>query len=220
MKALIRRIFPEPCMAVREGRHEASAGVHMARDIEQRKVCGPGRRAFQDGRRQHVRYRYDERANRPAVSETPWTCVRISSGPGRSLCCPSPRAGPPTRRHSRSTDARQREVRCAHSSDEACEQSMGGPMWRSGWSKAAHPRGNRKPWRAPDTGPGSCAIGGPDTAQSWSIRVKVDLLRPRVADYSPTLCVGARPEGGAGCVSAHVQICAPVSFKKVLNGVE
>jgi len=41
-------------------------------------------------------------------------------------------------------------------------------MWRSGWSEGAHPRGNRKPWHAPDTGPGSCVIGGPDTE---SVRV-------------------------------------------------
>ena len=79
----------EPCVATREGGHEASVAVCVARDIEHRKVHSLGRRGFLQGRRQHVRHRYGETANRPTVSKTPWTHIRILPGPGRSATRPA-----------------------------------------------------------------------------------------------------------------------------------
>ena len=75
----------EPCVVIREGGREASVAVRVARDIEHRKRHYLGRRGFPLCRRQHVRPRYGERADRPTVSETPWTHASILSGPGRSL---------------------------------------------------------------------------------------------------------------------------------------
>ncbi len=90
--------FREPCAVTREGGREVSVAAHMARDIEQRKMCRSGRRDYRCGRRQYVRHRYGERADRPAVSKTPWTYVHILPGPGRSFQRPALRAGSPKRR--------------------------------------------------------------------------------------------------------------------------
>ena len=79
----------EPCVAIREDGHEASVAVRVARDIEHRKSYSLGRRGFLQGRRQHVRHRYGETANRPTVSKTPWTHVRILLGPGTSSTRPA-----------------------------------------------------------------------------------------------------------------------------------
>ena len=67
--------------------------------------------------------------------------------------------------------------------------------WRSWWSEGPHPRGNRRSLHVPDTGPGfACHRGWTGYGWEWPV-------------HSLTSCGGTRPEGGAGCVSAHVRIC-------------
>ena len=76
-----------------------------------------------------------------------------------------------------------------------------GTVWRSWWSEASHPRGNRKIQHTPDAEPDFvCHTDGPVTAMGW------------LADPL-TSCAAARPEGGAGCLSGHVRICAGVPGK-------
>ena len=73
-----------------------------------------------------------------------------------------------------------------------------GTVWRSWWSEASHPRGNRKIQHTPDAEPDFvCHTDGPVTAMGW------------LADPL-TSCAAARPEGGAGCLNGHVRICAGV----------
>ena len=72
----------------------------------------------------------------------------------------------PGRRGAVAGDARTREVRLRHSSDEACEQSWatgGGAGGAKGGGRGKHGRATH----APDTEPGKCAPGaGPCTASS------------------------------------------------------
>ena len=76
-----------------------------------------------------------------------------------------------------------------------------GTVWRSWWSEASHPRGNRKIQHTPDAEPDFvCHTDGLVTAMGW------------LADPL-TSCAAARPEGGAGCLSGHVRICAGVPGK-------
>ena len=76
-----------------------------------------------------------------------------------------------------------------------------GTVWRSWWSEASHPRENRKIQHTPDAEPDFvCHMDGPVTAMGW------------LADPL-TSCAAARPEGGAGCLSGHVRICAGVPGK-------
>ena len=69
----------EPCVVIREGGREASVAVHMARHIEHRKSCRLGRRGFHLGRRQHVRHRYGERADRPHGVRDSMDVCKVSS---------------------------------------------------------------------------------------------------------------------------------------------
>src|SRR5215472_13535032 len=62
---------PEPCVSVREGLGEASAGAHGGRAIEPRKNLGSGCRRFQIGGRQHRWQRYRKLLADPARSKTP-----------------------------------------------------------------------------------------------------------------------------------------------------
>ena len=71
----------------------------------------------------------------------------------------------------------------------------GVPSWRSQWSEASHPRGNRAVPHVPDS--------VPDFARPRDESVTA---AGRLADLL-TSCAAARPKGGAGCVSAHVRIC-------------
>ncbi len=166
--------FREPCAVTREGGREVSVAAHMARDIEQRKMCRSGRRDYRCGRRQYVRHRYGERADRSAVSKTPWTYVHILPGPGRSFQRPAPRAGPPKRR--RNADRRMYGEERSDAMIVAMKLANKAwkTMWRSWWSEASHPRGNRSSRHALDTEPGSCAMGrcgygnGP---VCWSVNV-------------------------------------------------
>ena len=76
-----------------------------------------------------------------------------------------------------------------------------GTVWRSWWSEASHPRGNRKIQHTPDAEPDFvCHMDGPVTAMGW------------LADPL-TSCAAARPEGGAGCLNGHVRICAGIPGK-------
>ena len=81
--------FLEPCVYPREGIREASVEARTAGAIEHRNRYHLGRRGCRVSRRQHVCHRKGERTYRPTVSETSWTYVRISSGPGRSPSCPA-----------------------------------------------------------------------------------------------------------------------------------
>ena len=132
----------EPCVAIREGGREASVAVRVARDIEHRKRHYLGRRGFPLCRRQHVRPRYGERADRPTVSETPWTHANILSGPGRSLHYLSLWGRSPKRRLNA-----DRRTYGGEKSDAAIQamkpaNKAGVPSWRSQWSEASHPRGS------------------------------------------------------------------------------
>ncbi len=150
----------EPCAVTREGGREASVAVRVARDIEHRKLYRLGRRGFFRGRRQHVRSRYGERTDRPTVSETPWTHVHILSGPGRSLHCPAPRGGPPKRRLK--ADQRMHGGEKSDAMIVALKPANKAwvPTWRSWWSEASRPRGNREALHVPDTEPDSaCPMG-------------------------------------------------------------
>ncbi len=164
--------FREPCAVTREGGREVLVAAQMARDIEQRKMCRSGRRDYRCGRRQYVRHRYGERADRPAVSKPPWTYVHILPGPGRSFQRPVPRAGPPKRR--RNADRRMYVEERSDAMIVAMKlvNKAWKTMWRSWWSEASHPRGNRSSrhaldaepgsyatWHALDTEPGTCARG-------------------------------------------------------------
>ena len=87
-------------------------------------------------------------------------------------------------------------------SDEACEQSMGGDV--AEWvERRGAPEGKQEALARTGHRAGFVCYRraghriGP--CRRWTCRV---------VDYSRTSCVGARPEGGAGYVSAHVQICA------------
>src|SRR5215472_12584169 len=62
---------PEPCVSVRKGLGEASAGAHGGRAIEPRKNLGSGCRRFQIGGRQHRWQRYRKLLADPARSKTP-----------------------------------------------------------------------------------------------------------------------------------------------------
>ncbi len=166
--------FREPCAVTREGGREVSVAAQMARDIEQRKMCRSGRRDYRCGRRQYVRHRYGERADRPAVSKTPWTYVHILPGPGRSFQRPAPRAGPPKRRRNADRRMYVEEKSDAMIVVMKLANKAWKTMWRSWWSEASHPRGNRSSRHALDTEPGSCAKGrcgygnGP---VRWSVNV-------------------------------------------------
>ncbi len=81
--------FHEPCVYPREGVGEASVVVRMAGAIEHRNANHLSRRDCPNGRRQHGRYRYGEIFSGLTVSETSWTYVHISLGPGRSPSCPA-----------------------------------------------------------------------------------------------------------------------------------
>ena len=185
----------EPCVATREGGREASVAVRVARVIEHRKTCNLGRRGFQLGRRQHVRHRYGETADRPTVSGTPWTHVHILLGPGRSSCCPALRAGPPKPRREPSGGRTARRSQMRRYVAVKPTNKAGVPSWRSQWSEASHPRGNRAVPHVPDS--------VPDFARPRDESVTA---AGRLADLL-TSCAAARPKGGAGCVSAHVRIC-------------
>ena len=200
----------EPCTASREGGREASVAICVARDIGHRKAYRSGRRGPPNGRRQYVRHRYGERADMPVVSKTPWTHVSILPGPGRPSRCPALRAGPPKPRQCRAEDERREGVRCDDSSDEVGEQSaedrvaelVESSVAPEGKSENPTHTGRSAGFRVlhlhlPDTEPGFCVSqgDGPITAGSW------------LADFL-TSCARARPEGGAGCLSGHVLICA------------
>ncbi len=101
---------------------------------------------------------------------------------------------------SRSEDAQQGEVRRVILVMKPANKAWR-PTRRSWWSEGPHPRGNRQFLHIPDTGPGSCATrDGPVTATDWHANPL-------------TSCALARPEGGAGCLSGHVRICAGASGK-------
>ncbi len=141
----------EPCVVIREGGREASVAVRVARDIEHRKRHYLGRRGFPLCRRQHVRPRYGERADRPTVSETPWTHASILSGPGRSLHYLSLWGRSPKRRLN--ADRRTYGGEKSDATIQAMKPAnkAGVPSWRSQWSEASHPRGNREVSHVPDT---------------------------------------------------------------------
>ena len=141
----------EPCVFIREGGREASVAVHVARDIEHRKRWSLGRRGFSLGRRQHVRSRYGERAYRPTVSETPWTHVRVLSGPGRSPCCPATKGGA-----AKVKAKAERRMYGKEKSDTAIiAVKPTNKAWkttgRSWWSEGPYPRGNREVPHVPDS---------------------------------------------------------------------
>jgi hypothetical protein len=79
-KGVANRTGPEPCVGVRKGDGEASAGVRAGRVLS-REIHGPGRvprklrgaDALGAGGRQHRARRYREARSDPARSETPCT---------------------------------------------------------------------------------------------------------------------------------------------------
>ena len=118
------RIGPEPCVGTREGAGEASAGERIGQPLsrESRLFRVPTR--FIRGR-QHGRVRHRERPSDPAWSETLACADAPCAGTGRSRVWPAAarRWSASGRRGAVADDARTREVRLRHSSDEAGEQS-------------------------------------------------------------------------------------------------
>ena len=99
----------------------------------------------------------------PAVSKNPGTHVCNAPGPGRSLHCPTPRGGPPKRRLN--ADQRMHGGEKSDAMIVALKPANKAwvPTWRSWWSEASRPRGNRELCLAlhvPDTEPDSaCPMG-------------------------------------------------------------
>ena len=79
----------------------------------------------------------------PAVSKNPGTHVCNAPGPGRSLHCPTPRGGPPKRRLN--ADQRMHGGEKSDAMIVALKPANKAwvPTWRSWWSEASRPRGNR-----------------------------------------------------------------------------
>src|SRR5918994_4200332 len=81
-------IGPEPCVVVREGGGEASAGERIGQPSSRERKTGPGRRRRSHGGRQHGRAR-DECSTGPAWSKTLACADAPCAGTGRSRLWPS-----------------------------------------------------------------------------------------------------------------------------------
>jgi hypothetical protein len=153
---------PEPCVGPREGPGEASAGDRAGRPLSRERAIVPGADVVTvtEG---HTNGRVSASARRPGV-------VRDPGMHGRSLCGNreiSRLAGGPCRRSASGRrgavagDARAREVRPRHSSDEADEQgwaTSGGAGGAKGGGRgergsAAHAPGSGPGKRVPAAGP-------------------------------------------------------------------
>ena len=92
--------------------------------------------------------------------KNPGTHVCNAPGPGRSLHCPTPRGGPPKRRLN--ADQRMHGGEKSDAMIVALKPANKAwvPTWRSWWSEASRPRGNREALHVPDTEPDSaCPMG-------------------------------------------------------------
>ncbi len=136
--------------------------------IEPRKKLSSGCRRRLLGGRPCGRTRKRERSSDPARSETLACTDALCTETGRSLVWPVEVLGWSVsgRRGAVADDARTREVRLRHSSDEACEQSWAtgcGADGAKGGGRGKHGRATH----APDTEPGKRAPGArPCTANS------------------------------------------------------
>ena len=183
--------LPEPCGRSREGTGEASAGVHVGRAIERRNVHSSECRGRLRSRRQHCSDRFGEVREGSAASKNPRTHVRSRSGAGRPLRCHVVDAK--AKALSRAKDARRRGVGPRHSSDETGEQSTGCRVAESV---------ERRPWRNGRREGKAMHRTQSREAPRW-VRCWTGTER-----HGSSRGVPSQPERGAGCVSAHVRICA------------
>jgi hypothetical protein len=116
-------IGPEPCVVVREGGGEASAGERIGQPSSRERKTGPGRRRRSHGGRQHGRAR-DASARPARRGQDPGMCGRSLCGNREisSVAVDGTRRSASGRRGAEADDGRRREVRLRHSSDEADEQ--------------------------------------------------------------------------------------------------
>jgi hypothetical protein len=84
-------IGPEPCVVVREGEGEASAGECTGQPLSRDRKTVPGADAVMWRGRQHGRVRYRKRPNGPAWSETLACADAPCAGTGRSRARPERR---------------------------------------------------------------------------------------------------------------------------------
>ena len=77
-------IGPEPCVGVREGVGEASAGERIGQPLSRERAISPGCRRCSRCGRQHGRARQRERPAGPAWSETLACADAPCTGTGRS----------------------------------------------------------------------------------------------------------------------------------------
>ena len=156
---------PEPCGGPREGAGEASVGERIGQPLsrERRSVPGADVVTVTEG---HTSGRVSASARRPGVVRDPGMCGRSLRG-NREISRPASGMSAWSasgRRGAEAGDARAREVRPRHSSEEAGEQgrATGGG---AGGAKGGD-QGERGPAKhAPGAGPGKRVPGaGPRTA--------------------------------------------------------
>ena len=87
-EGLASHIGPEPCVRIREGAGEASAGESIGWAIEPRKNPHPGCRRCYEGGRQHGRARHRECLDGPAWPKILACADAPRAGTGRSLVWP------------------------------------------------------------------------------------------------------------------------------------
>lgn len=179
----------EPCEYSREGIREATIEVFVTGAIEHRNPYDVGRRDCLHGQRQHPRHRFGETAYRSTVSEIAGPYVRISLGPRRPLSVfevftkdQAQKAG-----DFKSCGVRDRRIRWGHNGDEGSER---GKTCGAAGAKALAREEAGKFYYTPYT--------EVDKRVPWG-QAATAVLQSETA---------VQPEGGAGCVSAYVRICA------------
>ena len=87
-EGVANHLGPEPCVSIREGEDEPSAGERTGQPLSHVRSQNPGRRRVSDRGRQHGRARDRERPDGPAWSETLACADAPCAGTGRSRVRP------------------------------------------------------------------------------------------------------------------------------------
>ncbi len=206
----------EPCVGSREGAGEASVAARMGGANEHRKYDDPGCRGFPIGRRQHRRHRFGEMPASPAVSENPYTSVRLLLGPWEifklSRRSWRDRVG---KEKPEAYDERLEEVGWGRTTWEGGEQGSVSSCGVAG-GKGPNQGEFGTPKHAPNAVSGTRASGGGPDTERRTVRPEATGAQDRefwVARNPPPPMAGSAvcrqaPEVGAGWINVHVRICA------------